>query len=81
MPKRMTVVLDDEALCSELKVTAARTGRHAKDIVVEAVRECLETKEDEELRHDLGEARSECEDQGGIEAQAFFRRTQPGTEG
>ncbi len=80
MPKRMTVVFDDEELYTELKVAVARTGRHAKDIVAEAVREWLETKEDEELRQDLDEARNEWENQGGIEAQAFFRRMQPGTE-
>ncbi len=80
MPKRMTVVFDAEELYIELKVAAARTGRHAKDIVAEAVREWLETKEDEELRQDLDEARIEWENQGGIEAQAFFRRMQPGTE-
>ena len=80
MPKRMTVVFDDEELYTELKVVAARTGRHAKDIVSDAVREWLETKEDEELRHDLNEARIEWENRGGIEAQDFFRRTQPGVE-
>ncbi len=80
MPKRMTVVFDDDELYTELKVVAARTGRHAKDIVAEAVREWLETKEDEELRQDLDEARTEWKNQGGIEAQAFFRRMQPGTE-
>ena len=80
MPKRMTVVFDDEELYTELKVAAARTGRYAKDIVTEAVREWLESKEDQELRQDLGEARSEWENRGGIEAQEFFRRTQPGIE-
>lgn len=80
MPKRMTVVFDDEELYTELKVAAARTGRHAKDIVAEAVREWLEVKEDEELRQDLGEARLEWENQGGAEAQEFFRRMQPGIE-
>ena len=80
MPKRMTVVFDDEELYTELKVAAAHTGRHAKDIVVEAVREWLDTKEDEELRQDLGEARIEWENQGGIETQEFFRLTPPGNE-
>ena len=80
MPKRMTVVFDDDELYTELKVVAARTGRHAKDIVAEAVREWLDTKEDEELRQDLNEARIDWENQGGIEAQDFFRRTQPRIE-
>ncbi len=80
MPKRMTVVFDDEGLYTELKVAVARTGRHAKDIVTEAVREWLETKEDEELRQDLNEARTEWNVLGGIESQEFFHRIQPGTE-
>ena len=48
MAKRMTVIFEDEALYTALKVEAARTGRHAKDIVAEAVREWLETGEDDE---------------------------------
>ena len=44
MAKRMTVLFDGKELYTELKVVAARTGRHAKDIVAEAVREWLETK-------------------------------------
>ena len=73
MPKRMTVVFDDEKLYTALNVAAARKGLHAKDIVAEAVREWLETKEDEELRQDLDEARREWESQGGVEAGEFFR--------
>ncbi len=80
MPKRIIVVFDDEELYTELKVVAARTGRHAKDIVAEAVREWLETKEDEELRQDLDEARIEWENQGGVEAQEFLGRIQPSIE-
>ena len=66
MPKRMSVVFDDEKLYTELKVVAARTGRHAKDIVADAVRVWLDTKEDEELRQDLDEARIEWENQGAL---------------
>ncbi len=73
MPKRMTVIFEDEELYTALKVEAARKGRHAKDIVAEAVREWLETKEDEELRADLEEARQEWERQGGVDAGEFFR--------
>ena len=80
MPKRMTVVFDDEKLYTELKVAAVRTGLHAKDIVAEAVREWLETKEDEELRQDLDEARQEWENQGGVEAREFFRWWQSSIE-
>jgi hypothetical protein len=48
-----------------LKVEAARTGRHAKDIVAEAVAEWLEAREDEELRGDLEERRAEWNERGG----------------
>ena len=54
MSKRMTVIFEDEALYTALKVEAARKGLYAKDIVAEAVREWLESQEDEELRSGLG---------------------------
>ena len=72
MSRRMTVVFDDDDLYTALKVEAARTGRHAKDIVAEAVREWLATQEDEELLGDLEEARLEWKLRGGIEASQFF---------
>ncbi len=55
-----------------LKVAAVRNGRPAKDIVAQAVREWLETKEDEELRAELEEARREWEREGGRDAGEFF---------
>ncbi|MBI4218770.1 MAG: hypothetical protein HY682_01405 [Chloroflexi bacterium] len=73
MSKRMTVIFDDEALYTALKVEAARKGRHAKDIVAEAVQEWLEAREDEELREGLDNARREWEQKGGVEARKFFR--------
>ena len=81
MSKRMTVVFDDETLYRDLKVEAARTGRHAKDIVAEAVRDWLDTKEDEELRQGLEEARTEWQGRGGVEAQEFFRQGSQSKEG
>lgn len=78
MSKRMTVIFEDEALYTALKVEAARTGRHAKDIVAEAVSEWLEAREDEELRAGLEEARHEWERQGGVEASEFFRDLKTG---
>ncbi|MEK7807079.1 MAG: hypothetical protein AAB528_05020 [Chloroflexota bacterium] len=42
----MTVIFEDEALYTALKVEAARKGRYAKDIVAEAVREWLEAREE-----------------------------------
>ena len=65
MSKRMTVIFEDEALYTALKVEAARKGRHAKDIVAEAVSEWLEAREDEELRADLEERRTEWKEKGG----------------
>ena len=68
MPKRMTVVFDDEALYRALKVEAARRGCHAKDIVAQAVQEWIQSRADEELQEELREARAEWERDGGIEA-------------
>ncbi len=80
MSKRMTVVFEDEELYTALKVEAARTGRHAKDMVAEAVREWLEAREDEELAKELEEARAEWEQQGGVEAGEFFRESKVGPQ-
>ena len=65
MSKRMTVIFEDEELYTALKVEAARSGRHAKDIVTEALREWLEAREDEELSADLEERRTEWKEKGG----------------
>jgi hypothetical protein len=73
MAKRMTVVFDDEGLYRALKVEAARKGRHAKDIVSEAVREWLEAQEDLELGPEIDAALEEWREKGGIEAEEFFR--------
>ncbi len=73
MSRRMTLIFEDESLYTALKVEAARTGRHAKDIVAEAVGEWLQAAEDEELRGDLEEARQEWQREGGVEAGQFFR--------
>ena len=78
MTKRMTVIFEDEALYTALKVEAARSGRHAKDIVSEAVREWLEASEDEELRSELETARDEWEREGGVQASEFFRDSSAG---
>ena len=72
MSKRMTIVFDDDQLYTALKVEAVRTGRHAKDIVAEAVREWIESAEDAELTAALDEARAEWQRDGGVEARAFF---------
>ena len=72
MSKRITVIFEDEGLYTALKVAAARSGRPARDIVAQAVREWLEAKEDEELRADLEETRREWKREGGRDAGEFF---------
>ena len=72
MSRRMTIVFDDDQLYTALKVEAVRTGRHAKDIVADAVREWLEAADDEELNAALELARAEWQQDGGAEAGAFF---------
>jgi hypothetical protein len=74
MSKRMTIVFDDEDLYNELKQEAARRGRPTKDIVAEAVQEWLEARDDEELQADLGQARTEWQRLGGVEAGEFFQQ-------
>ncbi|MBI2910687.1 MAG: hypothetical protein HYY05_00985 [Chloroflexi bacterium] len=81
MAKRMTMVFDDEDLYRDLRVEAARTGCHAKDIVSQAVRAWLEAREGEALRAELAEARAEWERHGGVEAGAFFREIESGATG
>ena len=81
MSKRMTVIFEDDALYTALKVEAARTDRRAKDIVAEAVREWLEAQEDCELQSGLDEARDEWARQGGVEAGEFFSDSQARSAG
>jgi hypothetical protein len=73
MTRRMTVIFEDDALYTALKVEAVRRGRHAKDIVAEAVREWLEAQEDEELRVGLEENRAEWKAKGGRSWDAVER--------
>ena len=72
MSRRMTIVFDDDQLYTAMKVEAVRTGRHAKDIVADAVREWLEAADDEELNAALELARAEWQQDGCAEAGAFF---------
>ncbi len=72
MAKRMTVVFEDERLYAALRAEAARKGRPATDIVVQAIHEWLDAKADDPLRADLEEARQEWEREGGREAGDFL---------
>ncbi|MCX5998931.1 MAG: hypothetical protein NTU41_04900 [Chloroflexi bacterium] len=65
MTKRMTVVFHDSDLYTTLKVEAARRNRAASEIVAEAVREWLETREDSEYVPKIEEARREWHEKGG----------------
>jgi Arc/MetJ-type ribon-helix-helix transcriptional regulator len=64
MSKKMTIVFHDEELYTDLKIEAVRRHRSASDIVAEAVKEWLETKESEELVPLLEEAIAEAEEKG-----------------
>ncbi len=78
MSRRMTVVFDDEELYKAVKVEAARTGRHAKDLVTDALRKWLEEQEDAELSEGLDEIREELRRHGGKDAGELFRELQGG---
>ncbi|MBE0415392.1 MAG: hypothetical protein IBX36_02485 [Dehalococcoidia bacterium] len=65
MSKRMTVVFHDEDLYTYLKVEAARRHKPASDIIAEAVREWLESREDTELLPVIEAARAEWQEKGG----------------
>ncbi len=65
MSRRMTVVFHDEDLYTTLKVEAARRHMPASDIIADAVREWLESREDAELLPVIEAARAECREKGG----------------
>ena len=61
----MTVVFHDEELYAYLKVEAARRHTAASEIVADAVREWLESREDAELLPVIESARAEWKEKGG----------------
>lgn len=65
MSRRITVVFHDEELYTHLKVEAARQHKLASDIVADAVREWLESREDAELLPVIQAARAEWQEKGG----------------
>lgn len=65
MSRRMTVVFHDEDLYTTLKVEAARRHMPASDIIADAVREWLESREDAELLPVIEAARAEWREKGG----------------
>ena len=65
MKRKMTAVFHDEELYTELKVEAVRRHTAASDIVTDAVREWLESREDAELLPVIEAARTEWKEKGG----------------
>ena len=65
MTRKMTVVFHDEDLYTYLKVEAARRHTAASEIIADAVREWLESREDAELSPAMEVARTEWREKGG----------------
>lgn len=65
MKRKMTVVFHDEELYTQLKIEAVRRRMAASDIVADAVREWLESREDAELLPAIEAARTEWKEKGG----------------
>jgi len=72
--KKMTVVFDDDALYTTVKVEAARRNQPVKKLISQALTEWLEAQEDAELLFEIEAARAEWQQKGGIEASEFFAR-------
>ena len=72
--KRMTVVFEDDALYTAVKVEAARRNRRLKDLVTDALREWLEEQEDAEWLPAVEAARADWRARGGVEARKLFGR-------
>ena len=72
--KKMTVVFDDDALYTTVKVEAARRNQPVKKLISQALREWLEAQEDAELLSEIEAARAEWQEKGGVEASEFFAR-------
>ena len=65
MKRKMTLVFHDEDLYTQLKIEAVRRRTTASDIVADAVREWLESREDAELLPEIEAARTEWKEKGG----------------
>ena len=65
MKRKMTLVFHDEDLYTQLKIEAVKRRTTASDIVADAVREWLESREDAELLPAIEAARTEWEEKGG----------------
>jgi len=65
MKRKMTLVFHDEDLYTQLKIEAVRRRTTASDIVADAVREWLESREDAELLPEIEAVRTEWKEKGG----------------
>jgi translation elongation factor EF-Tu-like GTPase len=65
MKRKVTLVFHDEDLYTQLKIEAVKRRTTASDIVSDAVREWLESREDAELIPVIESARAEWKEKGG----------------
>jgi Arc/MetJ-type ribon-helix-helix transcriptional regulator len=65
MKRKVTLVFHDEELYTQLKIEAVKRRTTASDIVSDAVREWLESREDAELEPVIESARAEWKEKGG----------------
>jgi Arc/MetJ-type ribon-helix-helix transcriptional regulator len=65
MSRKMTVVFHDEDLYTCLKIEAARRHTAASEIIADAVREWLESREDAELLSTMEVVQTEWREKGG----------------
>ncbi|PIW40547.1 MAG: hypothetical protein COW22_01125 [Chloroflexi bacterium CG15_BIG_FIL_POST_REV_8_21_14_020_46_15] len=65
MKRKVTLVFHDEDLYTQLKIEAVRRRTTASNIVADAVREWLESREDAELVPAIEAARTEWKEKGG----------------
>lgn len=65
MKRKVTLVFHDEDLYTQLKIEAVRRRTTASNIVADAVREWLESREDAELAPAIEAARIEWKEKGG----------------
>lgn len=71
---KTAVVIRDEGLILALQAEASRRRQSVNDLVEEVLQEWLEAEEDRDLLPVVEAARSEWQEQGGIEAHEFFRQ-------
>ena len=65
MKRKVTLVFHDEDLYTQLKIEAVRRRTTASNIVADAVREWLGSREDAELLPVIEAARTEWKEKGG----------------